>query len=348
MSAATVPLRRPAADRWSLWSTTAFLAVEEPALLPEARQIADVLLADVTQACSRFVPDSDLSRANARAGRWVEAGPLLVAATATAVRAAQATDGLVDPCLGRPLVSLGYDRDLAELTPIAAPHGAPASLPSQVIGGTPLRDAWKELRWREDAICVPAGVALDLGATAKAFAADLVAETVADLLECRTVVALGGDVRVVDPSGTERPWRIRVTERPGDRHGVEVEVHGAIATSTTLVRRWRSPEGHPRHHLLDPRSGLPVSGPFRTATALGATAVAANTATTAALVLGAHAPQWLAEREVTARLVTVSGVPVPVAAWPADAVAPVALDLERHPGSDRPARDPHGVEEDAS
>ena len=70
------------------------------------------------------------------------------------------------------------------------------------------------------------------------------------------------------------------------------------------------------HHLLDPRTGRPTAGPWRTVTATGPTCVAANTATTAALVLGADAVPWLEQHDVTARLVDESGAVHRVGAWP--------------------------------
>jgi thiamine biosynthesis lipoprotein len=39
-------------------------------------------------------------------------------------------------------------------------------------------------------------------------------------------------------------------------------VQGAIATSSTLKRRWRTDTGGTAHHLIDPRTGLPALTPF--------------------------------------------------------------------------------------
>ena len=293
-------------QRWSLWGTYAFLAVDDPALLPRARELADALLAGVEREVSRFRAGSDLSRANACAGTWSPAGPLLVAATRAALWAALSTDGLVDPCLGRALVSLGYDADLA-----AVRRRTTWRVPSAL----PRLGAWRELEVRRDAVRVPAGSALDLGATGKAWAADLVATTVATSLGCTAVVSLGGDVSVQGPGA---PWPVQVSETPaGD--GPVVWVGGGLATSSTLVRRWRGPSGAVVHHVLDPRTGAPAAEVHRTVTCGGADALAANTASTAALVLGDAAPGWLASRGVTARLVDAHGVVRTVGDWPEEA-----------------------------
>jgi thiamine biosynthesis lipoprotein len=302
---------RPAGHaRWNVWGTYAFLAVADAEQLPRARRITDQLLAAVDGACSRFRWDSTLSEVNRRPGSWVAADPLLVAALEVALDAAAVTDGLVDPCLGRTMVSLGYDRDLAELT----------LLPTERVTARvdpPPPGAWREVRVAEDAVRIPEGVALDLGATAKAWAADLVAETLVDALGCPVVVSLGGDLRVLGPDPDEAAaWPVQVAERPDEvSSGATVSVSGGLATSSTLVRRWSTAAGD-RHHLLDPRTGLPASGVFRTVTAAGSTCVAANTASTAALVLGAEAPAWLRRHGVTARLIDVDGTVTTVGDWP--------------------------------
>ena len=290
--------------RWSLWGTYAFLAVEQPSLLPRARAVADELLAAVEGEVSRFRADSDLSRANAAAGSWSAAGPLLVAATRAALWAAEETDGLVDPCLGRALVSLGYDDDLATVRRRGSwDTAAPA----------PRLGAWRELLVADDAVRVPAGTALDLGATAKAWAADLVAATVAATLGCTCVVSLGGDVSVQGPDA----WPVRVSETP-DGDGPVVWLRGGLATSSTLVRRWRGPAGSVVHHVLDPRTGWPAPEVHRTVSCVGGDALRANAASTAALVLGAGAAAWLQRHAVTARLVGADGAVTRTGAWPDD------------------------------
>ena len=117
-------------------------------------------------------------------------------------------------------------------------------------------------------------------------------------------MSLGGDVAVgavQDSPG--HPWQVAVAEAPGDDPAqLLVLDSGGMATSTTTHRRWRS-GGSIVHHVLDPRTGRPVERSWRTASVAAASCVAANTASTASLVLGAAAPAWLTERGLPARLV---------------------------------------------
>ncbi len=285
------------------------VATSDPAELGPAIAVAERLLQGVDATCSRFRPDSDLSLVNAAAGRWVRVAPLLLAAVQVALDAAHETDGLVDPCLGARLVHLGYDADFGV---VRLRHDAPGyQAPPHPTG------AWREVEIDDSAIRIPTGVALDLGATAKAWAADLVALSIVHGLGGGVAVSIGGDVRVVSDERVPS-WPVSVTEKPDGSRGSTVWLDsGGVATSTTVVRRWRA-AGTERHHLLDPRTGLPVDGPWRTVTATGPTCVAANAATTAALVLGSQARAWLGARGVDARLVGQDGGVSRVGNWPVE------------------------------
>jgi thiamine biosynthesis lipoprotein len=300
--------------------TYVFLCPRQPAAVPRMRRLAAEILADVDRTCSRFREDSDLSRANRHAGTWVEVDPVLVAAVTTAREAARQTDGLVNPLLGRPLQQLGYDRDFGRLHEVEDEVVTPRTPPAV--------DAWQEIGLDPDgAIRIPAGTALDLGATGKAWAADLIAESVAGDLGIGANLSLGGDVAIGYDDG--EPWPISFVTRPGDPPDVTVTLdRGGLATSTTRVRRWTR-RGVQVHHLLDPRTGLSASTPWSTVTATGPTATAANTATTAAVVLGPEAPRWLADHGVSARLVAEDGTVRTTGSWPAEA----ALEREERRGA---------------
>jgi thiamine biosynthesis lipoprotein len=291
---------------WRALGTYVHLSTAQASALEPARQIATALLDDVDRTCSRFRKDSDLVRANAGAGSWVSVDPMLVKAVGAAVEAAAQTDGLVDPTLGHALVAVGYDRDISL---VLAETSDPAGIPVPARAG-----GWRDIQ-RDPAggLLVPRGSALDLGATCKAWAADLIVAAIGAQFDSTVVLSLGGDIAVAGPNG----WPVAITETIDDPAGAEI-VHlpyGGLATSSTAARRWIR-DGVTRHHVIDPRTGEPTSGRWRTVTATGATCLAANTATTAAIVLGDRAIGWLSERDIPARLVNTSGRIVRTERWP--------------------------------
>jgi thiamine biosynthesis lipoprotein len=271
-------------------------------------------LAAIDLACSRFRADSELMAVNAAAGRTVAVSPLLAEAVRVALTAAVQTGGDVDPLLGRALAAAGYDADYAAL-----PADGPAAVPAPPPAG-----AWQDVEVTEDTVRIPAGTALDLGATAKALAVDRAAAAIAAATGAGVLVNVGGDLATggpVPPAG----WPVRLTDdaaredvrRPGGT-GPVIRLHGGgLATSSTAVRRWRR-AGTTYHHVLDPGSGLPAEPVWRTVTVTAARCVDANTASTAAIVRGRGSPDWLAGLRLPSRLVDAAGRVHRVAGWPVD------------------------------
>lgn len=297
----------PGIVEWPVWTTTARVVVTDPAALTDARTLVTAHLAAVDSAASRFRADSEVSRlASTGTGRPVRVSALLAELVGTALEAADRTGGAVDPTVGSALALLGYDRDLADVT-VLTHHGHP-------VGVRP-RVSWRDVHLDGLDLTVPAGVLLDLGATAKAQAADHGAALVHAELGCGVLVSLGGDLRVAGPE-PEGGWEIVVQDGP-DEPASHIRLQGAqaVATSSTLHRSWQR-GGQRLHHILDPTTGLPASPVWRTVTVAAATCVAANTLTTAALVRGPRAPALLETAGVPARLVAADGTVTRLGGWP--------------------------------
>src|SRR5450755_1639157 len=209
----------------------------------------------LTWRARAFGEDSELSALNRAGGRAVRVSRLLLEAVAAGVRAAELTDGDVDPTLGEALIALGYDRDF-ELGLDRQTASGPAP-PKRALAFTSVA-GWRTIRIDLDAgtVALGRGVSLDLGATAKALAADHAAAAAADAAGGGVLVSLGGDIATAGPAPPEG-WRVRVTDdhRDGvDAPGQWITIHsGGLATSSTAARRWRS-GGTTVHHLLDPAS----------------------------------------------------------------------------------------------
>jgi FAD:protein FMN transferase len=289
------------------------VTVDDPAALDEAVRIATHDVADLDLACSRFRDDSELSRLNRGGGGTFTVSALFCDTLAAALHAAAATQGLVDPTVGASLSALGWDRDFAQV--LVRPHSN-ERFTFVPAGGWRAIDLDVEAR----RVRIPAGVELDLGATAKAFAADRIAARIAAATGARVLVSLGGDIAVegAPPGG----WPVLVTD--DHRRGMSGQVvalsRGGLATSSTAVRRWRR-GGHELHHIVDPTTGEPAAEQWRTVSVAAATCLDANTASTAAILRGPDAPTWLEARKLPARLVAPDGAAVHVAGWPAERAA---------------------------
>jgi thiamine biosynthesis lipoprotein len=303
-----------AACHFAALGTSATVAVTNRAHLRNASGAVRRRIEAFDRACSRFRPDSELSALNAAAGRPVAVGALLFEAITAAVRAAELTDGHVDPTVGRALIALGYDRDFSKL---GAERLRRPDSPAISIASIP---GWRTVTIDRDArtIRVPRGVTIDLGATAKALCADRAAAEAAAAAACGVLVSLGGDVATAGGSPSEG-WPVRVTDDHRDGLASPGQwialTGGGLATSSTTARRWQTRSGE-AHHLVDPTTGRPVDGPWRTATVAAATCLDANTASTAAIIRGHAAEEWLSSLSLPSRLVGVDGKARHLAGWP--------------------------------
>jgi thiamine biosynthesis lipoprotein len=252
---------------------------------------------------SRFRPESDLSRLNRQTGRLVAVSPLLGRVLGAALDAAQATDGLYDPTLLPHIVRLGYDRSF-ELLPPLNPSGTYAPRPG---GG------WRAVYLDSERLHVtmPAGVQVDLGGIAKGMAVDAALEHLREIGIGNALVNAGGDLAVLGaPPGLDA-WPIAVAART-----VPLRC-GAMATSGTARRRWRQGT-QLRHHILDPRTGLPSINGVWSVSVAAARCMQAEVATKTAFILGPEAGAgFLLSRGLAGMFVMESGEERTVGSWPA-------------------------------
>ncbi|MGH7722472.1 MAG: FAD:protein FMN transferase [Candidatus Dormibacteria bacterium] len=298
---------------WRALGTSVVVAVADPDALHQARDAVAAEIDALDRACSRFRPDSDLAHLNAAGGVPVLVSPRLAEAIRVALRAARLTDGDVDPTVGGSMVAIGYDGDFSTISPdrgsVAAPHRPATGWTEVVITDSPAL------------VTLPAATILDLGATAKALGADRAAAAASAATGSGVLVSLGGDIATAGPA-PPGGWPVRVTddhaataEAPGQSISLQ---SGGLATSSSTVRHWRR-GGQTVHHIVDPRTGAPARSPYRTVSVAAATCVDANTASTAALVRGARAADWLEASGLPARLVTHDGLVLHLNHWPVTA-----------------------------
>lgn len=268
-----------------------------PGALPAraAAERARRFIVDFERALSRFRPDSELCALNAEPRTEVPASGLLRDAVRAGLWAAERSGGLVDSTLVGEIEAAGYRDSRAGIS--AAPLGA------ALDGAPPRRPARPnpEARWRgfvvddlAGTVSRPPGVAFDSGGTGKGLAADLVARQLHR--HQRFLVDCGGDIRIGGEAARSVPYEIHV-EHPlsGERMYVLRLGAGAVATSGINVRIWRRPDGRYAHHLLDPVSGEPAWTGLIAVTALGESALEAETLSKAALLSGPQGARRLLE-----------------------------------------------------
>ena len=294
--------------KFEIWGLSGSLTTEREDQMDGATERLWFWLDAIDAACNRFRDDSELSQLNESHGACTAISPILELALAAALHCAEVTDDLVDPTVLPALLALGYDRDFDELTH-AGPVLEHVALPA--MGTSAIH-----LDLETHTVMLDPPCRLDLGASAKALAADLIADDVAD--SGGVVVEIGGDV-AVRGEGPEGVWAIAVSDTLTlDGHEPRVTFrHGGIATSSTNSRTWRVGE-RTVNHIIDPRTGHCARGLYTAASVSASDCVLANAFATAALLWNEDAGYHIAQAGWSARLVRRDGSLEYVGGWPED------------------------------
>ena len=254
---------------------------------------------DYERRWSRFLPDSEISQVNARAGEWTTVSPDTFRLIEAAVRAWEITGGRFDPTVLGALVAAGYDRSFEYVNTVAS------SRPRWALPWVPGCGA-VDLDANTGAVRVAPGTGIDLGGIAKGFVADTVVASLIAAGAAGALANVGGDVRVAGESPSRDGWRVATGDAP--RGGITFALHdGAVVTTTSQKRRW-TVDGASKHHLIDPGSGLPAVSGLLSVTVVGASAMWAEVYAKAAFVAGPEGGrQLLASAGVTGIFVHASG-----------------------------------------
>lgn len=237
---------------------------------PEAKDVVGGLEA-LEARWSRFRPGSELSRLSSGADRPTVVSRPTALLIARAVWAYRRTGGLFDPTVLAALRAAGYDRTYCELPPVT---GSGPAVPAPGCEGI-------EVDERTGLVTVPAGVGVDPGGIGKGLAADLAAVGAVADGALGAMVSIGGDLRVAGRA-PEEGWEVELDHHVAPLGRVNVLV-GALATSSTLGRRWSTGDGV-ANHVIDPRTGRPVCGPLVACSVLASEAWWAEAVATALLI----------------------------------------------------------------
>lgn len=284
------------------WAMGCQMAVLLEAEGPAAQTVLEAVpewFATWENVLSRFRADSELTKLNQHSGHWTQVSHVLAEVLRVALEMAESSDGLVTPTILTALEAAGYTHPYE----IMQRAGADLATPSGEDGSAAPAPDWRAIRIEGDWVALPAGVRVDLGGVAKGWAAEQVANRLAEFGPC--LVDAGGDIVVRGPRRDGEPWVIGVMDpmaRDQDLALLALE-QGAVATSGRDYRRWLR-SGRHFHHLIDPRTGRPAETDVLTATAFAPTGPEAEMAAKVMLLLGSdQGLSWIEQRPRYAGLV---------------------------------------------
>ncbi len=281
---APLSLKHPQCDRtvWKAMGSTVELVLTGGS--PELITVARTRLDDLEKKWSRFLPDSEITRLNAAQGCAVRVSVDTMELIECALLGWRASDGRFDPTVGSVLVSLGYDRDLSALWG-DGPVGLSGTKKEAGNSGGSLNQL--VLSFASQELSAPENFFFDPGGIGKGLAADILCrELLAEGAE-GVMVSIGGDVRIDGPSPLGSLWQVAVDLVSPDQTVVKyVDIeHGAVATSSTLRRRWDH-DGVAVHHVIDPRTRQSADVAYPTVAAVAGAAWWAEVAATCVMLGG--------------------------------------------------------------
>ena len=227
---------------------------------------------------SRFLPDSEISRLNANSGTALEVSDDTIELVARAVEAWHFTGATFDPSVLGAVLRAGYTTSFEELGSETA------------VGDSALVIACTDIEIDGNTVCLPRGTGFDPGGIGKGLAADVTAAEIIDAGAEGVCINMGGDLRTIGRAPEGEGWTIAIEHPWSPRPIANIGLaDGAVATSTTLRRRW-TVDGEERHHLIDPRTGEPADTDLNLVTVIAGSAWAAEVLAKAVLVRGSTHP----------------------------------------------------------
>ena len=255
-----------------------YAADEAEAARVSAAAFARVAALDAT--LSDYKPESELSRlTRAAVGRPVPVSRDLFRVLAAAQGLARRTSGAFDITVGplselwrraRRQVELPSDRDLSAALALSD-HRLLILDPEA-----------------QTASVARAGMRLDAGGIAKGYAADEALAVMRGLGARRALVAVGGDVAIGAPPPDREGWEVALAglHQSGTAPSSPIVVHGAGVSTSGDAEQWVEIAGQRYSHIVNPRTGLGLTG-RRSVTVVAGDAMTSDMLATAVSVLGA-------------------------------------------------------------
>jgi thiamine biosynthesis lipoprotein len=251
----------------------------------EARKVADTVAAcawRIESKFSRYRPDNIVARINTADGEPVAVDDETANLLDFAALMHHLSGGLFDITSGVLRKAWTFE------------GGSRLPAQSEIDALLPLV-GWPKVHWVRPVITLPAGMQIDFGGIGKEYAADQATQRVAQMSSAAVLVNFGGDLAVTRSRDGPRAWRVGIEGIDAGIQRVAMMVDltaGALSTSGDTYRYVAS-EGRRLSHILDPRTGWPVSGAPRSITVAAPTCTNAGMLTTLAMLRGPEAEAFL-------------------------------------------------------
>ena len=276
-ASADVPLRRLAFPALGTLCEVQYAAPGGDAQATGFERAAQAWVTRFEAKYSRFRPDSLLSWINAAAGReWVAIDEEMEGLLKLCDTLHFMTQGVLDPTT-LPLIALwNYKADTPRI-----PSAAEIAATRALVG-------WKKVQRAPGKVFLPQpGMALDFGGFGKEYAVDVTAQIAVDHGITSALVDFGHDLRAVGAPPGRPAWHIGLEDplKPGSSSGSMAIVGKGVASSGDYIRRFVI-EGKRYGHIIDPRTGWPVSNGCIQSTVVTSSCLQAGVLSTTAFVLG--------------------------------------------------------------
>jgi len=256
----------------------------------EARKVTDAVAAcawRIEEKFSRYRPDNIVARINSADGAPVEVDGETTNLLDFAALMHRLSDGLFDITSG--VLRRAWTFDGGNRIPAQAEIDALLPL----VG-------WSKVHWVRPVITLPAGMQIDFGGIGKEYAVDQAIQLVAQMSSAAVLVNFGGDLAVTRSREGNRAWRVGIESIDATSRAAAMRVDLAAGALSTSGDTYRYVEADARRlgHILDPRTGWPVSGAPCSVTVAAPTCTNAGMLTTLAMLRGPAAEAFLEAEEV--------------------------------------------------
>lgn len=288
-----IPLTRSGEDflcQFQAMATPCEIRIEtrDRALAVKAAQAAMAVAQRIEEKFSRYRDHSIVSRINGSCGQSVEVDKETARLLDFAAQCFEVSDGLFDITSGvlrRAWTFDGSDR---------LPDPPRVEALRKLVG-------WQKATWRKPYFTLPAGMEIDFGGLAKEYAVDRALAEARMVCGASMLVNFGGDLAVSGARANGQRWHVAIAsvEREGEMSAMLDLAQGGLATSGD-ARRYLLKDGVRYSHILDPRTGWPVTGAPRSVTVAAASCVEAGLTATLAMLQGARAEKFLKREQARA------------------------------------------------